>query len=141
MSNVDTNSIKEFRRLINNSIYPVTAGIIINNIKMCCDCDDISYSQEPQSLIEFHSNLPNEENLQVYTFKIHDILRNIFIEYFNEAQVASTIKSQIHLQINDEELKNNLRNVLVEIQRGNPYYLALLVNVVVLHNHNVYVYL
>lgn len=135
------NAIKEFRRFINNSIYPVTAGIIINNIKMCCDCDDISYTQEPQATIEFHSNLPNEENLQVYTFKIHDILRHIFIEYFNEAEIASTIKSQIHLQIFNEELKNDLRNTLVEIQHGNPYYLALLINVVVLHNHNVYVYL
>ena len=141
MSNVDINAVKEFRRFINKYIYPSTIGIVINNIKMCCDCDSILYEQEPQALIKFHSNLPDESNLQSYTFKIHDILKTIFIDYYNEAEISSLIKNQIHTQINDDDLKNILRNTLAQIQYGNPYYLGQLANVTVLNDHNTYLYL
>ena len=141
MSNVDINAVKEFRRFINKYIYPTTVGIIMNNINLCCDTDSISYEQEPQAIIKFHSTLPNENSLQEFTFKIHDILKAIFIEYFNEAEIVSLIKREIHTQLNDEDLKNILRATLAEIQYGNPYYLGQLANITVLNDHNIYLYL
>ena len=138
MNNTEINAVKEFRRFMNSNIYPSTIGIIIDNIKLCFDSNFASYETLPRPIIKFNSNLSQQDEND-YRFKIYGILKNIFISYFNEAEVDKLIKNQIHLNINDESLKNTLRTTLVEIKSGNPYYLGLLCNITVLNDNNIYI--
>lgn len=142
MNNTDINAVKEFRRFTNTYIYPDTACLLIDEISQCCDTIQIEYSATPQATIKFKSRLAeNVNNTSVYTTTIHNVLKTIFVNHFNNPNVASLIRSKIHTEVNNEELKNILRLALQEIQYGNPRYLGLLFNITILNDYNCYLYL
>lgn len=142
MNNVEISAMAEFRRFINTYIYPETVSILIGNIQNVCYTDYISYELTPQSVIKFHSTITvNDNNLSVYTSCIHNNLKSIFVNHFTDPLVASLIRSRIHTEIQNEELKNTLRAVLQEIQNGNPKYIGLLFNITILNDRMSYLYL
>ena len=140
-NNTYINAIKEFRRFANTYIYPNTASIIVGKICEHCNTSEILYESTPQSIIKFHSNINTNDNLSTYTHVIHDILKTIFIEYFNDDNISGLIKSRIHSDIHDQYLKVLLRTTLQEIQSGNPFYLGLLFKITILNDHKSYLYL
>lgn len=141
MNNIHINAIKEFRIFANTYIYPQTAHVIVTSIDEYCRPVETSYEALPQATIKFRENNENIDNLTNYTHNIHDTLKRIFIEYYNNPEVASLVRNKIHTEINDESLKAILRNALAEIQYGNPMYLALLFNITILRDGNSYLYL
>ena len=142
MNNVEISAMREFRRFINTYIYPDTSSILIGKIQTECATDYISYELIPQAVVKFHSaSVDSNNNLSVYTHAIHDKLNSIFISHFNDQLVSSLIKSRIHTEIQDEDLKNLLRATLQEIQNANPRYIGLLFNITILKDYMSYLYL
>ena len=133
MNNTDINTIKEFRRFVNTIIYPETIGILIDKIRTKCNTYEISYISTPQALIKFRTNVP--------TTSINELLQDAFVEHFSDPLVASLVRSRIHTDINDEELKNILRSATQEIQFRNPCFMGLLYNFTTLNNNYIYLYL
>lgn len=138
MNNIDINLMKEFRRFTNTYIYPKTASVLMCSIKDVCDANMILYDQTPQSAIKFHTGVTTQEDL---TILMYNLLRNIFLHFYNNPEVLSFIRNQIHTQIQDEDLKTLLRSTLSEIQSGNPQYLGLLFNITCLTDNYIYLYL
>ena len=138
MNNVDINQIKEFRRFVNTYIYPKTAHILVCDIKDVCDADTITYEYLPQSTVKFHTNITTQEDL---TILLYGIIKTVFTAFYNKPDVISFIKSQIHTQVIDENLKASLRSTFQEIQYGNPQYLGLLFNITCLADNYIYLYL
>jgi hypothetical protein len=141
MNNIHINSVKEFKIFANTYIYPETAHIIVASIDEYCKPNKIEYESLPQATIKFCENNKNIDNLSNYTCIIHDKLKRIFIEYYNNPAVVSLIKNKIHTEIQDENLKAILRSAVTEIQYGNPMYLAILFNITILRDGNIYLYL
>lgn len=138
MNNIDINLMKEFRRFVNTHIYPTTAGMIMSYIIEPCDANDISYNPLPQPIIRFHTNIKTQNNL---TFTVYGILKNVFIQFFNDPQITKLVKNKIHTEITDDQTKEILRNTFQEIQYGNPQYLSLLFNIIYTNDNYVHLYL
>lgn len=138
MNNIDINLIKDFRRFANTYIYPDIAPILFCSIKDACDANDILYSRTPQATIKFHSDINTQSDR---TLLMYNILRNIFVDFYNKPNVVNFIRNKIHTEIQDEELKVSLRNTLQKIQCGNLQYLGLLFNITCLTDNYVYLYL
>ena len=141
MNNAEISAMREFRRFINTYIYPDTISVLAGKVQTECRTDYITYDLIPQALIKFNSTIKVAENLSAYTHTMHDILKCVFVNHFNDQLVASLIKSRIHTEIQNEELKNVLRSTLQEIQNGNPRYIGLLFNITILNDGIAYLYL
>ena len=138
MNNTDITAVREFRRFANTYIYQDTFHLIIEKIKEYCQVDRISYDPLPQATIKFHSKIAPDASQTNYTTIIHSILKDVFIEYFNNPIVVGLARNKIHTEINNDELKKILRRALSEIQSGNPSYLGLLFNIVILNESYIY---
>ena len=141
MTNREINTIKEFRRFATTYIYNNTSHLLINSISEAfCTCD-VSFEPVPQQLIQFTDNTNmGKINKSEYTEKIHTILKQIFINYFNNEEVISIIKNKLFVYVQDTEMKKILLDALLEIQCGNPQYLGLLFNITIL-DQVIYLYL
>lgn len=137
MNNID--DIKEFRRFVNAYIYPETINILIAKIVNDCNTEEISYDALPQAVIKFKDNITTDN--EQYKYVIYNILISLFIEYYNDKTISDLFKLKVHTEVQDEELKTNLRNTLKEIQYGNLQYISLLFNLTFLHEHNSCLYL
>lgn len=141
MNNVYISEISEFRRFVNKYIYPTTINLLIDNITYSCDTIEIEYESLPRAIIKFRSNIASTNNSSNYMTAVHNILKNIFVEYFNNPEISGMIKNKIHTEIQNDDLKNSLRNALQEIQLGDQCYLGLLFNLVMLKEQTFYVHL
>lgn len=135
MTNREVNEIKEFRRFATTYIYPCTINILIGNISNSFDSNGIMFSSSPQQIIKLAINeSPLNINKQEYIEKIHTILKDVFVKYFNDPYVSSIVKNRIHVNIQDGDMKKILMSAMLEIQLGNPRYISLLFNITLLNN-------
>lgn len=137
MNNLDILAVREFRRFVNQYIYPTSSFMIMEKIKISFNPNQIYYEQQPQSMIKFDTSIISNP---LYTENIGVLLNGIFIDFFNNYDIIKLIRHKIYNEIMNEEVKQLLNKALYEIQLGNVKYLSLLFNVTILEN-NIYLYL
>lgn len=137
MNNLDILAVREFRRFVNQYIYPTSSFMIMEKIKISFNPNQIYYEQQPQSMIKFDTSIISNP---LYTENIGVLLNGIFIDFFNNYDIIKLIRHKIYNEILNEEVKQLLNKALYEIQLGNVKYLSLLFNVTILEN-NIYLYL
>lgn len=137
MNNLDILAVREFRRFVNQYIYPTSSFMIMEKIKISFNPNQIYYEQQPQSMIKFDTSIISNP---LYTENIGVLLNGIFIDFFNNYDIIKLIRHKIYNEIMNEEAKQLLNKALYEIQLGNVKYLSLLFNVTILEN-NIYLYL
>jgi hypothetical protein len=141
MNNTDVLAVREFRRFVNNYIYPYTTQYFISKISYYCDTQEINFESAPQPTIKFVSKIKPNNNSD-YITATHNILKEIFVSYFNEDDHVKLIRQKIHTEVNDENISNILYHALNQIQYGNSLYMGLLFNITILNDGNIsYVYL
>ena len=141
MNNYDILAVREFRRFVNNFIYPYTTGYFIERISYYCDAEMIKYEDKPQPTIKFVSKIKPQNNSD-YTTTVHNILKEIFVSFFNEEEYIKLIRNKIYTEINDADTTHLLYHALSQIQAGNPQYMGLFFNITILNDGNMtYVYL
>lgn len=140
MNNTDILAVREFRRFINNHIYPYTVQYIIEKIKFYCEAEEINFVANPQPIIKFSSKIKANNNSD-YTIAVHNILKEIYVSYFNEEEHIKLIRNKIHTEVNDNNIKALLFIALEQIQSANTEYLGLIFNITILGNDGIYVYL
>ena len=137
MNNLDILAVREFRRFINQYIYPTSSFMIMEKIKISFNPNQIYYEQQPQSMIKFDTSIISNP---LYTENIGVLLNGIFIDFFNNYDIIKLIRHKIYNEIMNEEVKQLLNKALYEILLGNFKYLSHLFNVTILEN-NIYLYL
>ena len=140
MNNADIVAVREFRRFANTYIYPTTAQYFMEKIKYYCDIEQISYEPQPQITIKFISRI-KPYNQSDYITILHNILKEIFVSFFNEEENIKLIRNKIYNNIQVTNSCNTLYYALTQIQSGNQEFLSLLFNITLLNNDNMYLYL
>ena len=80
MNNLDILAVREFRRFVNQYIYPTSSFMIMEKIKISFNPNQIYYEQQPQSMIKFDTSIISNP---LYTENIGVLLNGIFIDFFN----------------------------------------------------------
>ena len=141
MNNYDILAVREFRRFANTFIYPYTTQYLIEKISYYCEAEEINYEANPQPTIKFVSKIKPLNNSD-YITSIHNILKEIFVSFFNEEEHVKLIRNRIYTQYNDAITSNLLYHALEQIQSGNPQYMGLIFNITILNDGSMsYVYL
>lgn len=142
MTNLDVLAIREFRRFINNYIYPEKNNLLIQSIAEKFLPTEISYESVPQAIIKFNEHISMvKDNNAIYTEMIHTNLKVIFVAFFNDPEIEKLIRNKIHLVAGgDLQLRNQLSLALLRIQFADIQYLSLLFNITILQD-KIYLYL
>lgn len=139
MNSVEVFAVSEFRRFINKHVYPITVGYFLEKINYYCETEQISFDTQPRPVIKFVSRF-KPVDLAQYTTEANNIIREIFISYFNEESNIKLITNKIYTEESNIKQCEMLYEVLSQIRQANPVYLNLLFNVTVL-NDSIYLYL
>lgn len=133
-------AISEFRRFANAYIYKDTLCNIMAQIQMKLGSDMIQYDPNPQSILKFNCSNIDDNNRSNFISDVHQELKKIFINFYNDPIMVKTIKSRIYSNVQDPNIQNILISALSEIRLGNPRYIGLLFNITILNNL-IYLYL
>ena len=144
MNSIQVLALQEFRRFVNLHIYPELAPtFIVPVINNNFNVEHMNYESQPQAMIKFDYCLSDKDQMTSSGIlaKSHDILKLIFVDFFNNPEVKKIIRNKIYMNIVNEETKQYLNMALSEIQSGNQQYLSLLFNITSLNCNIIYLYL
>ena len=143
MNNSEITAIKEFRRFATSYLYTDTSYILMTQVQNKFKSDYIDFDKCPQQVIKFNDNFAKScgaNNNSIYMEQIHILLKEVFVQYFNNPEIISIIRNRSYLNIKDPDTKVLLYSALEQIQHGNPQYLGLLFNITILGDI-IYLYL
>lgn len=140
MTSQDVNAIKEFRRFTTTYIYPYTSYILIDDMRREFNTNGIMFVPLPQQTIQFQIANNIVTNKSENMKNIHNDIKQIFCNYFNNQEIISIIRNKMYTCIKDEDIKKTLLYALNAIQHCDPQYLGLLFNITIL-NDTIYIYL
>ena len=131
--------IQDFRRFVVLSIYPELISLFISpQIVNIFNSDIIEYDGTQTIKFNHNLNIVLDANAQQ---DIHNKVKDIFIDFFNNPEVIKYIRNKVYTSNLDSSMKENLKLSLDHIQMKDPQYVSLLFNITFLKDNMIYLYL
>ena len=131
--------IQDFRRFVVLNIYPELISLFMSpQIVKTFNSDIFQYDGVQTMKFNYGENVNLDANIR---HQIHDEIKDIFVNFFNNPEVIKYIRNKIYTSDIDTNMKDNLKLSLERIQMKDQQYVSLLFNITFLKDNMIYLYL